>query len=235
MKDKKRYLKLLQYLIVVFGCLIIAGCGGGGGGGGDDDDSGDTQAPSVPSGLTATAASSSRINLAWSASTDDVAVTAYLIYRNNDFLKSVLSTSASDTGLTAETNYCYRVSAVDAANNESALSAQACATTSAAVLCGSLDVTDMQPEGDIEDLRPIISATVSSPCDDDIDIDSIEMSLDGNPVTPTVTGSGSEVIVTYRPATDLENLTTFTVEVSAEDVNGVSGETEWDFETGFFY
>jgi hypothetical protein len=61
------------------------------------------------------------------------------------------------------------------------------------------------------------------------------MSLDGNPVTPTVTGSGSEVIVTYRPATDLENLTTFTVEVSAEDVNGVYGEAEWDFETGFFY
>src|SRR3989338_1194728 len=41
----------------------------------------DTQAPTVPTNLTATAVSSSQINLSWTASTDNVAVTGYKIYR----------------------------------------------------------------------------------------------------------------------------------------------------------
>ena len=42
---------------------------------------GDTTPPSAPTNLTATAASSSQINLSWTASTDNVAVTGYLIER----------------------------------------------------------------------------------------------------------------------------------------------------------
>lgn len=83
--------------------------------------------PSVPSNLTVTAASSSQIDLSWSASTGSVA--GYKIYRGGSFLKQVSSTSTSDTGLTASTQYCYTVSAYDAANNESAQSSQQCATT----------------------------------------------------------------------------------------------------------
>ena len=41
----------------------------------------DTQAPTAPSGLSATAASSSQINLSWSASTDNVGVTGYRVER----------------------------------------------------------------------------------------------------------------------------------------------------------
>ena len=46
----------------------------------------DTAAPSIPTGLTATAISSSQINLSWTASTDNVAVTGYqvLARRNCD-------------------------------------------------------------------------------------------------------------------------------------------------------
>ena len=41
----------------------------------------DTTPPSAPAGLTATAASSSQINLAWTAATDDVGVTGYRVER----------------------------------------------------------------------------------------------------------------------------------------------------------
>src|SRR6185312_11920897 len=41
----------------------------------------DTQAPTAPSGLGATAVSPSQINLSWTASTDNVGVTSYLIER----------------------------------------------------------------------------------------------------------------------------------------------------------
>src|SRR4030042_811203 len=89
----------------------------------------DTAPPSVPTGLTATAVSTSQINLSWNASTDNVGVTGYMVYREGAFLKSVATTSTSDTGLSPSTPYCYRVSAYDAAGNGSAQSTQACATT----------------------------------------------------------------------------------------------------------
>ena len=235
MKEKKRILNLLHYLIVIFGCLIIVGCGGGGGGGGDDDDSGDTQAPSVPSGLSATAVSPCANNLSWNASTDTVGVTAYRIFRNGDFLKAVSATSASDTGLTAATEYCYSVSAVDAANNESAQTAQACATTSDPVPCISPEITTWAPKGDIENLDPLITATITSACCADIDKASIEMTIDDASVTPIITGSGPEVNVSYRPATELQNETTYSVTISFQDEDGRSGDKTWTFYTAFFY
>ncbi|SET87670.1 DUF7594 domain-containing protein [Stigmatella erecta] len=91
---------------------------------------GDTQAPSVPTNLTATAVSSSQINLSWGASSDNVGVTGYDVYRNGAFLKSVTGTSASDTGLAASTAYAYFVKAKDAAGNASTGSSTVSATTS---------------------------------------------------------------------------------------------------------
>jgi len=89
----------------------------------------DTTPPSVPTGLTATAISSSQIDLSWNASTDNIGVVGYKVYRNGTYLKSVTTTSTSDTGLNANTQYCYTISAYDAAGNESGQSNQSCATT----------------------------------------------------------------------------------------------------------
>ena len=93
------------------------------------DCGGDTIPPSIPIGLTAAAVSSTQINLSWNASTDNVGVVGYKIYRNSSYLKSVNITSASDTGLSPSTQYCYTVSAYDAAGNESAQSNQVYAVT----------------------------------------------------------------------------------------------------------
>jgi chitodextrinase len=92
----------------------------------------DTQAPTTPTNLTATAISSTQINLSWSASTDNVGVTGYKVFRGGTQIASPTGTTYSDTGLTANTSYTYTVSAVDAANNESAQSSPASATTQAA-------------------------------------------------------------------------------------------------------
>ncbi len=93
---------------------------------------GDTQAPTVPDGLLAQAISSSQINLSWAASTDNVGVTEYRIYRNNTQIATTTSnTSYSDTGLSSSTTYTYNVSAYDAAGNNSAQSSSTSATTQA--------------------------------------------------------------------------------------------------------
>lgn len=89
----------------------------------------DTQAPTAASSIAATPNSNSQVDLSWGASTDNVAVTGYRIYRNGAFLKTVAATSASDSGLATATTYTYNVSAIDAANNESIQSPSAIVTT----------------------------------------------------------------------------------------------------------
>lgn len=95
--------------------------------------SSDTTPPSTPSGLTATAISSSAINLSWNASTDNVGVQGYRIFRNGTQIASVASTTLSygDTGLTPSTSYSYTVNAYDAAGNQSSQSSSASAMTGA--------------------------------------------------------------------------------------------------------
>ena len=98
--------------------------------------------PSAPSGLKGTAASSSTINLSWTADTApaNCTISGYNVYRSttsgftpsssNQIASGVTATSFSDTGLAASTTYFYAIEAVDTAGNSSA-SAQASATTQA--------------------------------------------------------------------------------------------------------
>ena len=97
----------------------------------------DTTPPTVPAGLTATAASDTRINLAWTASTDTgTGVAGYRVFRNGGAtaIATVTTTNYSDTGLMAATLYSYTVRAFDAAvpANVSGPSTAASATTNAA-------------------------------------------------------------------------------------------------------
>lgn len=83
---------------------------------------GDTQAPTVPTSLTSTAKTSSTITLSWAASTDNVGVTGYEVYNGAALVTTVSGTSATVTGLAADTSYTFTVKAKDAAGNLSAAS-----------------------------------------------------------------------------------------------------------------
>ncbi|MGH6936281.1 MAG: discoidin domain-containing protein, partial [Methylocella sp.] len=94
----------------------------------------DTTPPTAPSNLVAAAAGTD-INLSWTASTDNVGVTGYLVERCQgagctSFAQIATSpgTIYADTGLLANTSYSYRVRATDAANNRSGYSNTATAT-----------------------------------------------------------------------------------------------------------
>ncbi len=91
----------------------------------------DTEAPSMPMNLSAIAISSSQVDLNWSASTDNVGVTGYNIYRDGVLITNVLSVSHTDTGLTAGMAYSYRVAALDLMSNESGQSVSTSVTTMA--------------------------------------------------------------------------------------------------------
>lgn len=93
----------------------------------------DLTAPTAPTGLTATAASPTTINLSWTAGTDNVGITSYKVFRDNapSPMATVVGTTFSDTGLAASTTHSYKVIASDAAGNLSPASNSASATTPA--------------------------------------------------------------------------------------------------------
>lgn len=89
----------------------------------------DSEPPSTPEDAVAIPISSSRIDVAWNASTDNVGVSGYRIRRNGVVIAETPITSYQDSGLAAETLYTYTVEAYDAAGNTSAESAEVSATT----------------------------------------------------------------------------------------------------------
>lgn len=98
---------------------------------GTTDSSGDTQAPTVPTGLKTTAVTATSAALEWTASTDNVGVSGYDVLRNGVVVGSSATTQYNDTGLTASTAYQYSVRARDLAGNLSAPSTAITVTTAA--------------------------------------------------------------------------------------------------------
>ena len=91
----------------------------------------DTQAP-TPQTLSSTTQTGTTVDLSWTASTDNIAVTGYKIYKNGVLeatLGNVLTYQV--TGLTASTPYSFTVTAIDAAGNESTASNSVNITTNA--------------------------------------------------------------------------------------------------------
>jgi chitodextrinase len=91
----------------------------------------DTLAPSVPANLTASSVSSAHIDLSWDASSDNVGVAGYTIYRDGSILDTVSIgvTSYTDSTPEPDTSYVYAVGALDASGNTSTRSTQAIITT----------------------------------------------------------------------------------------------------------
>ncbi len=89
----------------------------------------DTIAPSAPKNLTASNVTQTTVDLTWNASTDNVGVTGYNVYKDGSLLGTVTDTAARVTGLTANTTYRFYVKAKDEAGNLSAASNEVSVTT----------------------------------------------------------------------------------------------------------
>lgn len=85
--------------------------------------------PTAPTNLTATATSTTNVNLTWTGSTDDHGVASYTIYRDGVAVGNTTNTNFTDSALTANTTYNYVIKAVDTAAQQSAASIATSATT----------------------------------------------------------------------------------------------------------
>ncbi|WP_405580727.1 discoidin domain-containing protein [Streptomyces sp. NBC_01190] len=104
---------------------------------------GDTTAPTAPGSLHVTAHTSTSVSLAWSAATDNVAVTGYRIMRVTGSSATPVGSTGGNilaftvTGLTAATAYTFDVQALDAAGDISQPSNQVTVTTDAVTQPGA--------------------------------------------------------------------------------------------------
>ncbi|WP_081740459.1 S8 family serine peptidase [Aquimarina pacifica] len=89
----------------------------------------DTEAPTVPTGLSSSNITDTSVTISWNASSDNVAVTGYDVYQGSTLLGETSGTSANITSLSEGTTYQFSVKAKDAAGNESGFSSAISVTT----------------------------------------------------------------------------------------------------------
>src|SRR3989344_8151694 len=82
----------------------------------------DVSPPSAPTSLTVTGIGFTQINLSWGASSDDIGVAGYRVWRNNAVVGTTGATTYSDNGLVSGTQYRYNVTAFDASGKNSSSS-----------------------------------------------------------------------------------------------------------------
>ena len=105
----------------------------------DDGPEPDVSAPTIPLNLTVTEVTTTSIAISWSASSDDVEVTGYNIYINDQIVNNTDQTSFVLSDLTPQTSYNLGVSAYDAAQNNSEISYLQVTTEAAKELAGNAE------------------------------------------------------------------------------------------------
>jgi len=177
--------------------------------------SGDTTAPTAPTGLAATAVTSNSVTLSWNASSDNVGVTGYRVYNGSNLVGTVSGSTLSHTvtGLNANTSYTFTVRAVDGAGNSSSPSNPVTVTTSPAVN----DTQAPSAPGNLHVMGTATSSSVTlmwSPSTDNVGVTGYRI-YRGSTLSVTVSGTETSFTVT-----GLSAATSYTFTVRAIDAAG---------------
>ena len=121
----------------------------------------DTQTPTAPATVSASATAWNNVNLTWTPGSDDMAVTSYTIYRNGTAISKVAgsATSFADVTTAQSAIYTYSVAATDAAGHTSSPTAPLQVTTPA--YTPPPDTTAPTP-------APTLTATAKNPTEIDL-------------------------------------------------------------------
>jgi fibronectin type 3 domain-containing protein len=190
---------------------------------------GDIAPPTIPQNVVATAINAGRVDLTWTASTDDFGVAGYQIFRNGSPLNTTALTSYTDPTCQPSTFYSYVVVAFDGAGNSSAASTAGTATTPAnaapvwqsipaqTLIIGNaylLTLTSFCTDADLDTLTFTITAGTLP----------TGIVLSGNRLQGTPTTAGQTPTVTVQAADAFHQITTtiafstFTADVTAPPI-----------------
>jgi chitodextrinase len=173
--------------------------------------SGDTTPPSTPTGVSVSGVGETAVTLSWSASTDDVGVAGYRLYRDGSAVGTSTTTRFDYSGLTCASTYALGVAAVDAAGNVSGTATANVATAACPPPPPPPDTTPPStPSGlSLSGASPSTITLSWSPSTDDVTVTGYQLFRDGAQVD-TVTG-------TNFTFTGLACATTYSLGVDAFD------------------
>lgn len=178
--------------------------------------------------MSATLSSPTQALLTWQASTDNVSVTGYEIYRNNTRLTSVPGTVTqyTDSNLAAGTTYSYFVKARDGAGNTSSASNTASINTTALPPPTSTDtiapsVSITSPANNSTISGKTKSVTVNASATDNVAVTKMEVYIDGSLKSTSSSGS-----ISYNWNTGKLSRGQHIILVKAYDAAGNVGSTQ---------
>jgi chitodextrinase len=196
-----------------------------------------TTPPAAPSGLRGSG-SQIKIGLNWTAS---AGAAAYNVYRDGVLTGTVQITFFLDSGLNTSTQYCYTVSAVDAAGNESPASAPACITTLPPLTDTTIPaVVSTTPPNNASDVQtdPLTLSAVFSEAMSPLSMATpanFSLGSSSGHVTIDLVYDAASFKVTFIPWAALTPGTTYTATISGnvEDVamNPMGVDYVWSFTT----
>jgi hypothetical protein len=171
--------------------------------------SADGLAPSTPGTVGVTVGSPTELDVAWAASTDNVAVVGYHVHRDGALAATVASSPFKDVALTTGASHCYTVSAFDAWRNESPASDPVCATPAHRAPVAALTAPQGVPTG--------VAVSLDASQSHGVDGQIVSYSFDF--------GDGSPALVQPTPISQhtFLNLGSFTVTVTVTDTVGAAG------------
>jgi hypothetical protein len=172
-------------------------------------------APAAPTSLTATAVSSSQINLLWTASTTTGAT--YLVFQNGVQIGTATGTTYSVTGLAASTTYSFTVKATNSAGTSAAAGPVSATTQAAACSAVPAAPTNLNATASSSTAIGLTWSAVTAPTNCTISSYSIYGGTTANPTTLLGTTTG-----TSYSNTNLTSSTTYYYVVKATDADGSS-------------
>lgn len=186
----------------------------------------DSTAPSAPSGLSATA-NSSTVNLAWTQSTDNVGVAGYRIDRNGTEIGTSTVASFADTSVTGGTTYNYTVKASDVAGNLSASSNTATVTTTAVATAAAINITSYYVSNNTRNSATINWTTGSIPS-----TGMVSYGTSANNLSSQVTASNLATKQSVQ-ISGLSRGTTYYYKISASSGSSTASSTTSSFRTAY--
>ncbi|MGL1886739.1 MAG: DUF5010 C-terminal domain-containing protein [Reichenbachiella sp.] len=169
----------------------------------------DTEAPTIPAGVSAEAQGMTQVLVQWSASNDNVGVTGYMVYLDGILLQTIGAvTSTSISGLTYNTEYSLSIRALDAAGNMSAQSTVVQVTTDSDTEAPTV------PTGLAVAATEMTKLTIAwTPSTDNIAVGLYRVYIDGF-VNQFVGGASTTTL------TGLVANTAYRIRISAQDASG---------------
>ncbi len=181
----------------------------------------DTSAPTAPANFSTVSSTGSSISASWTASSDDVGVAGYTLYRGTTAVGTTTTPSGTFGGLSCGTSYTLGVDAFDAAGNHSGVTTLASQTAA----CDSAAPT-VSLSAPASGATVTGTTSVTATANDDVGVAGVQFKLDGSNLQAEDTSSPYSIDWDTTSAVNGNHILTATARDAAGNIT-TSAQVPW--------